>query len=448
MKDGKATGIDEITTEGLKALDEENVDALTRFCNSIYNSGHIPTDMEQSIFIPLPKKPKAQNCTEYRTISLMSHVTKLVLKVIQQRITAKINEEVSELQNGFRPGLGTREGILNLRMIIERALEIQQDVYICFIDYTKAFDRVKHSKMKECLRKIGIYDKDLQIITKMYWEQTAVVRTENGLTEEFKIKKGVRQGCVLSSSLFNLYTEKIFREIEDMKGVIVGGSNINNNRYADDTALLTLCTTDLQDLVTEINNKGKPYGMEVNIKKTKTMVASKKQPVQKANITIDGTPIEQVTNMVYLGHMVSDNGKSDIEIKRRIEIARNAFINMSKVLTSRDISIETRKRVVKCYIWSTILYGVETWTISNSMGKKINALEMWIYRRVLRIPWTACKANKEVLRMMNTKLSLLVTAKQRKGAFFGHITRRNGLQRLLLEGKWNGKRGRGRPRLL
>ena len=151
MKDGKATGIDEITTEGLKALDEENADALTRFCNSIYNSGHIPTEMEQSIFIPLPKKPKAQNCTEYRTISLMSHVTKLVLKVIQQRITTKINEEVSQLQNGFRLGLGTRDGIFNLRMIIERALEIQQDVYICFIDYTKAFDRVKHSKMIECL---------------------------------------------------------------------------------------------------------------------------------------------------------------------------------------------------------------------------------------------------------------------------------------------------------
>ena len=75
MKVGKAMGIDEISTEGLKALVEENVDALTRFCNSIYNSGHIPTEMEKSIFIPLPKKPKTQTCTVYRTISLMSHVT-------------------------------------------------------------------------------------------------------------------------------------------------------------------------------------------------------------------------------------------------------------------------------------------------------------------------------------------------------------------------------------
>ena len=239
----------------------------------------------------------------------MSHVTKLVLKVLQQRLATKLTEEVSQLQSGFRTGLGTREGIFNLRMIIERASETQQNAYSCFIDYTKAFDNIKHSKMIECLREIGIDDKDLQIITKMYWEQTAVVRAENGLTEEFKIKKGIRQECELLSSLFNLYPENIFREIEDIKGVVVGGLNIKNNQYADDTVLLTSCTTELQDLITEMNKKVKPYGIEINIKKTKTMVASKKQPVPKANITIDGKPIEQITNMVYLRDMVPNNGR-------------------------------------------------------------------------------------------------------------------------------------------
>ena len=96
--------------------------------------------MKQSIFEPIPKKPKAQNCTEYRTISLMSHVTKLLLKSIQVRITAKINKEVSELQSGFRSGMGMRKGIFNLRSICERALEEGKEVNICFIDYTKAFD--------------------------------------------------------------------------------------------------------------------------------------------------------------------------------------------------------------------------------------------------------------------------------------------------------------------
>ena len=165
---------------------------------------------------------------------------------------------------------------------------------MCFIDYTKAFDRVKHSKIIECLSEIGIDDKGLQIITKMYWEQTAVVQTEHGITEEFQVKKGLRQGCVLPPSLFNLYTERIFREIEDMEGVNVGGHNINNLRYADDTSLLALEEQKLQNLLNTINDKGKLYGMEINVKKTKSMVASKKQETPKVSINLDGITIEQV----------------------------------------------------------------------------------------------------------------------------------------------------------
>ena len=127
----------------------------------------------------------------------------------------KIDKEVSRLQSGFRPGTRTREGISNLRIICERATDVQKDVYICFIDYTKTFDRVKHFKMIECLSEIGIDNKDLQIITKLYWEQSACVRTESGMTSEFKITKGVRQGCVLSPNLFNLFTRKI--QTEEMK---------------------------------------------------------------------------------------------------------------------------------------------------------------------------------------------------------------------------------------
>ena len=151
MKDKKAAGPDGLSTETLKALDDQNIDMLTDLCNTIYNSGIIPTDMKHSVFVTLPKKPKAQDCSPFRTISLMSHVTKLLLKVIQRRLTDEIDQEVSRLQNGFRPGVGTREGIFNLITICERALEVRKDIYICFIDYAKAFDKVKHSKMIECL---------------------------------------------------------------------------------------------------------------------------------------------------------------------------------------------------------------------------------------------------------------------------------------------------------
>eukprot|EP00112_Aurelia_sp_Birch-Aquarium-sp1_P000311 Seg1027.2 transcript_id=Seg1027.2/GoldUCD/mRNA.D3Y31 product="putative transposon-derived protein F52C9.6" protein_id=Seg1027.2/GoldUCD/D3Y31 len=150
--------------------------------------------------------------------------------------------------------------------------------------------------------------------------------------------------------------------------------------------------------------------------------------------------------MVYLGQMVTEDGKNETEIKRRIEIARSAFHNMSKILTSRRIKVETKKRLVKRYIWSTLLYGAETWTITRAMIGKIEAFEMWIYSRILKISYTEHRTNEYVLQKMNTKRSLINTIKQRKCAYFGHLIRGDGLQRLLLEGKFNGKRGRGRPR--
>ena len=424
MKDGKATGPDELPAEALKALDEHNIELITSLCNIIYNSGMIPTEMKHSVFITVPKKPKAMICTEFRAISLMSHVTKLLLKIIQQRMANKIDKEVNRLQSGFRPGTGTREGIFNLRTICERATDVQKDVYICFIDYTKAFDRVKHFKMIECLSEIGIDDRDIQIISKLYWEQSACVRTESGMTSDFKIKKGVRQGCVLSPNLFNLYTEKIFREVEHMKGINIGGVNINNLRYADDTVLLAEDPMFLQALLTAVNEKGKPYGMEMNIIKTKSMVISRKKSAPKISISVEGKPIQQVDRMVYLGYMATEDGKCDKEIKRRIGIARTAFESMAKILISRNISIELRSRIAKCYIWSTLLYGAETCTLTKVTSDKLEAFEMWLYRRMLRISWKEHKTNADVLHKMKTKRSLLNTIKKKEMSIFWTYNKR------------------------
>ena len=126
------------------ALSEDNTDLITNLCNIIYNSGYIPMEMRESIFFQFPKNQKDQNCADFRTTSLMSHVTKLLLKIIQIRIKYRRDKEISKLQSGFRPGKGTREGIFNIRTVCERAIEMGKGIYICFIDYSKAFDKVKH----------------------------------------------------------------------------------------------------------------------------------------------------------------------------------------------------------------------------------------------------------------------------------------------------------------
>ena len=161
--------------------------------------------------------------------------------------------------------------MFNIRTLIERYSEVNKDMYICFIDYEQAFDSVNHAKFIQCLQNIGISGKDIKLIVNLYWGQKAFVRTNFGLSQEINIIRGVRQGCVLSPSLFNLYTDNIFKAIEDM----AGGMNINNLRYADDTVLIADKEEDLHNLLDEVDKQGREFGMRMNVKKTKAMIISR-----------------------------------------------------------------------------------------------------------------------------------------------------------------------------
>ena len=177
--------------------------------------------------MPLPKSSKAVRCENHRTISLISHTAKVVLDLIKSRIAPIIEQQLSDSQYGFSAGRGTRDAICQLQIMVERCLEMQKTLYICFIDHTKAFDRVKHDLLFEILSKAGVPDKEINIIKNLYLQQKATVRFENETSEEITIKRGVRQGCILSSCLFNIYTEYLISEaLEDGKGININGQNL------------------------------------------------------------------------------------------------------------------------------------------------------------------------------------------------------------------------------
>ena len=186
LKNNKATGTNLIAAEMLKALEDGPLGKLMQLCNEIYNTGHWPKELKESIFLPIPKEPKATRCQEYRTIIIISQVTKLLLNIVIDRMKGKIEAELDDAQSGFRQGKGKREGLLNLRLIYERHLEVQQDVYICFLEYERAFDRVRHETLMQCLSDIGVDGKDIKITRNMYWDQTASVRIMNELSDEMR----------------------------------------------------------------------------------------------------------------------------------------------------------------------------------------------------------------------------------------------------------------------
>ena len=168
MKSRKAPGIDEIKIEQLKALDDEGIKILTDICNEVYTTGHLPQELKHSIFVKIPKKSNAVECTDYRTLCLMSNVTKIILR-ITERNRRIFEREAGKTQSGFKKGMGTREGIFNLRIITEKMIEKHKKVYMCYIDNKKAFDRVYHALLIEVLSHNEIDAKDLKLIMNLYW---------------------------------------------------------------------------------------------------------------------------------------------------------------------------------------------------------------------------------------------------------------------------------------
>ena len=188
MKRGKATGADQIAIEMIIALKEFGVEKLTDFANKVYDAGTFPEELSKSIFIALPKKTGATECELHRTISLMSHITKILLRVILIRARSKVRPEISEEQYGFMEDRGTRNAIFMMRSIAERAIEMQRDLYVCFIDYTKAFDKVRHKNLMQILNNLDLDGKDLRLIQDLYWRQQAAIRIDNDLSKYVEIK--------------------------------------------------------------------------------------------------------------------------------------------------------------------------------------------------------------------------------------------------------------------
>lgn len=451
LKNGKAPGPDNIRNEFLKLLKEEDIRWLTNIFNEIYFTGIIPDVWLKSTFITLPKKSSAKNCEDFRTISLMSQSLKLFLKLIHQRIYKICEEQISCTQFGFRNALGTREALFSIQVLFQRARDVNHDIFACFIDYQKAFDKVQHDKMMEILESIGLEKQDLRIIANLYWNQTSSVRIESEESDEVLIKRGVRQGCVLSPLLFNIYSEQIFREaLENTSdGVIVNGECINNIRYADDTVIISNDLEGLQRLMNRVVEVSERYGLRMNTKKTKFMIISKNRRME-GQLLIHNRPIQRVNKYVYLGTNINEEWDHSVEIRCRIEKARAIFLKMGKLFKSRDLPLNTKMRILRCYVFSTLLYGVESWTLSESSCKKLEAFELWLYRRVLRISWVDHVTNEEVLRRMRKEKEILYQVKKRKLEYLGHIMRnpeRYRLLQLILQGKIQGRRSVGRRRI-
>src|SRR6266516_1762439 len=321
--------------------------------------------------IPLPKKNNATKCSDYRTINLICHASKIMLKVLTKRIEAKANHLLGRNQFGFRKGCGTRDAVGVMRALRERSLKNENKVYICFVDYEKAFDRVDWVTMFEILKSLHVDWRDRRLLQDLYMRQEAVVRVAGEDSDPGIIGHGVRQGCPISPMLFSIYAEVMMMEaLEDMnEGVKVGGQLVSDVRFADDQGMVASTESGLQSQMNKLSDTAKNYGMKINAQKTKTMVVSW-EGGGVVNITVDGRKIEQVKSFKYLGSVITEDGRSHSDVKIRIVMAKDAF-NKRKELLTKGLSMKLKKRMIKVLVWPVVLYGCETWTLLQDEINKV-----------------------------------------------------------------------------
>ena len=232
-----------------------------------------------------------------------------MLKILQARLQQYMNCELPDVQAGFRKGRGTRDQIANIRWIIKKAREFQKNIYFCFIDYANAFDCVDHRKLWKILKEMGITDHLTCLLRNLYEGQEATVRTGRGITDWFQIGKGVRQGCILSPCLFNLYAEHIMRNAgldEAQAGIKIARRNINNFRHSDDTTLMAE-SEELKSLLMKVKEESEKRGLKLNIQKSKIMASG---PITSWQINGD-----TVSDFIFLGSKITADGDCHQKLK-------------------------------------------------------------------------------------------------------------------------------------
>ena len=248
-----------------------------------------------------------------------------MLKILQARLQQYVNRELPDVQAGFRKGRGTRDQIANIRWIMEKEREFQENTYFCFIDYTKAFYCVDHNKLWKILKEMRIPDHLTCLLRNLYAGQEATVRTGYGTIDLSQIGKEGRQGCILSPCLFNLYAEYIMRNArleEAQAGIKIVRRNINNFRYADDTTLMAESKEELKSLSMKVKEKSEKVGLKLNIQKTKIMASGPTTSWQT-----DGETVETVADFIFGGSKITADGDCSHEIKRHLLLGRNVMTN-------------------------------------------------------------------------------------------------------------------------
>ena len=418
----------------------------------------VPLDWVSACVVPLYKgKGDKFDCGSFRGISLLSVVGKLYGRILIERVREGTENVIGEEQGGFRRGRGCVDQVFAMRQVCEKYLDKGKDVYWAFMDLEKAYDRVDREALWKVMGMYGVEGRLLRAVKSLYVNSRACVRVGNEMSEWFDVGVGVRQGCVMSPWLFNLYMDGVVREVEaraiesgvELVGVDGLGWQLSQLLFADDTALVADSEKKLQRLVTEFDSVCERRKLRVNVGKSKVMRCTRSRDAMGMNLWLGGDKLEEVDAIKCLGSHIARGGGVDAEVKHRVKEARKVMGGMKSVLKCRTLSMDAKTKLYEGVVIPAALYGAETWGMKAEDRRRLDVLEMKCLRSMCGVSLWHRLRNEEIRRRVGVQRELSSRADMAVLRWFGHMERMEDerMTKRVMVAEVRGVRARGRPRL-
>ena len=444
---GKAPGEDGIPPEVYKLGGDTLVAELTRLFERLWAEEEVPQDFKDALIIHLYKnKGDRRSCDNHRGISLLSIAGKIFARIIINRLTTHLDSTFPESQCGFRSGRGTADMLFAARQIQEKCREQNLDLYMVFVDLTKAFDSVSREGLWKLLSKIGCPSRVVNIIRSFHDGMMARVQDLENLSDAFPVTNGTKQGCVMAPFLFGIvFSAMLYDAFKNCnKGIMIrfrqDGGIFNLQRlkarskvsslllrellFADDCALLAYTEDDLQSMLDDFAKAAARYGLTISIKKTEVMYQPKPgSPPKDPVIKIGNDQLKVVHKFCYLGGFLSQNALIDDEITSRIGKASAAFGRLHHRLWSdHGIRLNTKIGVYRTVVLTSLLYGSESWTWYRRHVRRLDQFHLRCLRKICGISWKDRVPNTDVLERCEIEgIEALLIKNQLRWA--GHLVR-------------------------
>lgn len=385
--------------------------------NKIWDQEQTPRDWAKMVVTPIHKKGDKLVPANYRPISLLSVPGKIFSRILLERIKVITETTTRESQFGFRPGRGTVDAIFVVRQIMEKANEHRVPLHLNFVDFKAAFDTVWRKALWRMMVAIGVDPKIVRLIEDLYDNTQCAVLIDGQLTDWFSVDIGVRQGCILSPTLFNIFLDFVMKELKSLDPTMVLSDSLAIDiGYADDTTLISAVFEKLKLATNELEQACKKWGMKINSKKCKIM-----SPVDD-EIRIDGEALEHVEEFIFLGSTVPG---SEADVSRRIALASSAFGRLKHTIWSNNsIGQQLKVRLYKSLILPIATYAAETWTLKSKDTKQLEVFEMRCLRAILGVTRRQRLSNTYIRKTLKIPDTITQTVQSKRLQWFGHVVRR------------------------